>query len=482
MARGRHSKTFEGVNRRKVLAGLGTAGFAGLAGCSGGGDPTTATPSPSGGGDGDTTTANTTTADSGEWPDLSGQEVHFLVDETSDAFRNFFSNVASDFNEATGGEVRMEYQATGGDAEDRLAQLLQAGDPPEILLSSVSQSAQLAAQGLAAPVNDAYNAVVDQFGEPTAKLEWEGDQYMMPFGSNIGMFWYRTDIYNEAPTTWETLLSEGQRIEEEEDDIHGTALLRGSGFCTELQLMAYAYSNEAFVCENNGGTDINVIMDEGSNRDNWVEVLEFMQDLDGISGGNEDIGCGGSSALANENAAHAWWIGVRQKNQAILQERPFAEDIAACQQPGPGTEAALTNALNDGLITYDGADNEAAQTYMEFFAQPEYFTQIMAITPLHIIPPFPGIFEVPEVAEQIDNLPDVWSDHDIQAMKSAKDNAISLAQETEPTNPFGGAIFGSRLLSDVLYDATIEGNEPEAVIDEYAPQIQQAVDDARSSL
>jgi len=459
------------VNRRRVLAGLGAAGFAGIAGCSGG-DPTAT----------DSSGGPTVTSEEGEWPDLSGQEVHFMVDETSDPWRNFFSTVASDFKAATGAEVRMEYQATGGDAEDRLAQLLQAGDPPEILLSSVSQSAQLAAQGVAAPVNDAFNAVVDRYGEPRQQMQWEGDQYMMPFGSNIGMFFYRTDVYDEPPSTWETLLSEGRRIEEEDNGMHGTSLFRGTGFCTELQLMSWAYSNEAWVCENNGGTDVNVIIDEGSNRDRWVEVLGYMQDLHTISGGNEDINCNGSTAIANENAAHGWFVGSRQKNQAIVQEKDFAENVALIQQPGPGQEAALTNGLTDGLITYKGADNQAAQTYMEFFAQPKYFTQIMSLTPLHIIPPFEGIFDIPEVEEQLANLPDAWTDQDIQVMRDATEDYITMAGETDPTNPFGGAIYGSRILSDVLYDATIEGQDPGSVIDEYAPQIQEAVDEVKESL
>ncbi|WP_137285366.1 ABC transporter substrate-binding protein [Halorussus salinisoli] len=454
--------TSDQVNRRNVLKGLSVTGLGSIAGCTGGGA---------------SVGQETTTTVEGDWPDLSGQEVHFLVDETSDAFRNFFSNVGSDFQAATGATVRMEYQATGGSAEERLAQLLQSGDPPEVLLSSVSQSALFAVRGIAAPVNEAFQAATDRYGEPRQRMQYQGDEYMMPFGSNIGMFWYRTDLYDEAPTTWESLLQGAQNVQEN-TDLNGTALLGGTSFCTELQLMSFAYSAGANVAENNDG-DINVIMAEGSNRDRWIQTLSYLQDLKSFSGGNEDIGCEGSTVLANENSAHAWWVGSRPKNQCVVQDRPFAGDVAAVQQPGPGTEGALTCGLTDGLITFQDADVEAAQTYMEFFAQPKYFTQIMAITPIHIIPPFPGIFELPAVQQQLNELPDVWTDHDIQTMKNATENYTTLADETDPPNPYSGAIYGSNILSDIMYDATINQRDPAAIVDEYAPQIQNVVDQAQ---
>lgn len=460
------------VNRRKILKGLGATTLVSISGCVGGDDD-----DGDGDGDGDGGADSTPMTDNGDWPDLSGSEVHFLVDETSDAFRSFFDDIGSDFNDATGAEVRMEYQATGGSLEERLSQLLQTGDPPEVILSSLSQSALLALDGVAAPVNDAYQTVVDRYGDSRERMRFEGDDYMMPFGSNIGMYWYRTDLYEQAPSTWETLLEEAQRVEEN-TDTHGAAVLGATSFCTELMLMGYAFSANANVAENNDG-DINVIMSEGSNRDNWVEVLSFLQDLQQYSGGLEDVGCGGSTVLADETSAHAWWVGSRPKNQCVVQERPFAEDVTAVQQPGPGEEAALTCGLTDGLITFEQADVEAAKTYMEFFAQPQYLTRLAGITPIHIIPPFPGIWENEQFQAALDDLPDVWSDQDIETMRRGSENYQTLATETTPPNPYAGAIYGSNLLSDIVFDVTIQGRDPGAVIDEYAPQIQDAVDEAQ---
>jgi maltose-binding protein MalE len=462
-----------------MLKGIGATTLVGIAGCTesgGGGGGGTETETTTAGGGGMTTTS-TTGGGEGDWPDLSGSEVHFLVDETSDAFRSFFDTVGSDFTEATGADVRMEYKATGGSLEERLSQLLQAGDPPEVILSSVSQSALLAVEGAAAPVNEAYQAVADRYGDARERMQFQGDDYMMPFGSNIGMYWYRTDMYEEAPSTWESLLSGAEQVSENYDT-NGAAVLGATSFCTELMLMGYAYSAGATVAENDEGT-INVTMADGSNRDNWVEVLSFLQDLKEHSAGLEDVGCEGSTVLADETSAHAWWVGSRPKNQCVVQEKDFADQVAAVMQPGPGTEGALTCGLTDGLITFKQANVEAAQAYMEFFAQPQYLTRLASITPIHIIPPFPGIWENDQFQAALEDLPDVWTDQDIEMMRMGSENYQTLATETSPPNPYAGAIYGSNILSDIVYDATIQGRDPEAVIDEYAPQIQQAVDDAQ---
>jgi multiple sugar transport system substrate-binding protein len=469
------------IDRRKILKGLGTTTLVGLSGCIGDGDDSgddgSGDDASGDDGSGDDGSGDDGSGDDGDWPDLSGDEVHFLVDETSDSFKSFFGDIGSDFNDATGAEVRMEYQATGGSLEERLSQLLQSGDPPEVILSSLSQSALLAVDGAAAPVNEAYQAVADRYGDSRERMQLDGDDYMMPFGSNLGMFWYRTDLYEEAPATWETLLEQAQQVHEN-SDLNGTAVLGATSFCTELMLMAYAFSADANIAENNDG-DINVIMGEGSNRDNWIEVLSFLQDLKQYSGGLEDVGCGGSTVLADENSAHAWWVGSRPKNQCVLQDRPFAEDVSAVLQPGPGEEGALTCGLTDGLITFKQANVEAAKTYMEFFAQPQYLTRLAGITPIHIIPPFPGIWENEQFQAALEDLPDVWSDHDIETMRQASENYQTLATETSPPNPYAGAIYGSNILSDIVFDVTIQERDPEAVIDEYAPQIQSAVDEAQ---
>lgn len=445
--------------RRRVLKAIGGGGALGTVGLT--------KPSP------------VTDVQDGDWPDLSGTTLTFLTDESNDTFREFFSDVGDAFNEATGATVEMDYQAVGGSVEERLAQLLQAGDPPDIYMSSVSQASLLAFQGAAAPVNDPVSTVIDEYGEPRDRLQYQGDDYLMPIWSNIGIVWYRTDLYDEPPTTWESSLQGAEQVNQQ-DGMSGAFVPAGQSFCTDLMLLGYVYSNGGTVTENQG-EDVQVVMDQGQNRERWVETLSHLQELHQYSPQNSDAGCSQmSQSIASETAAQAWYVGSRPKNQSILQDKEFAANIAPTLQPAPdGNEDSMTNGLTDGLITFQQASNpEAAKVYMEFFAQPEYMTRLAFITPLHNITPFPGIIQSDPFQEQLENLPDVWSQEDIETTLTAAENYKTLATETGNLNPFAGAIYNSRKLSELMFDITVRGNDPGEMVDRYAQEIQQVVDDA----
>lgn len=453
-----------GPKRRTVLRSIGAAGVLGTTTLSG-----------------YATTGGRYRQD-GDWPDLSGTTLHFLTDESNDTFREFFTNVGNAFNEATGAEVRMDYQAVGGSVEERLVQLLQSGDPPDVYMSSVSQASTLTAQGAAAPVNSAVNAVIDQYGEPRERLQYQGDDYLMPIWSNIGISWYRTDLYEEAPTTWEQSLQGAEQVSQQ-DGMNGAFVPAGQNFCTDLMLLGYVYSNGAVLTENQGG-NVQVAMDNNANRQKWIDALAHLQNLHQYSPQNSDAGCSQmSQALASEAAAQTWYVGSRPKNQSILQNKEYAGNIAPTLQPIPqGRDNAVTNGLTDGLITFKQADNpEAAKTYMEFFAQPDYMTELAFITPLQNIVPFPGIIQSDTFQQRLENLPEVWTDEDIETTLTAAQNYKTLATESDTLNPYAGAIYSSRKLSEMMFDVTVRGNDPASVVDQYANEIQQVIDESSIS-
>jgi multiple sugar transport system substrate-binding protein len=70
-------------------------------------------------------------------------------------------------------------------------------------------TAEYAAQGWLLDVSDFISENGDQFIESTVDTtEYEGKNYAVPFNSNAGFIYYRTDQVDQAPEDWETLYEE----------------------------------------------------------------------------------------------------------------------------------------------------------------------------------------------------------------------------------------------------------------------------------
>ncbi len=450
------------VNRRNVLKTVGGVGVGmGLTGCLGGG------------------------GDGGDGGGGGGNEVHFLTDESSDAFQEFFSTVKKDFESETDYTVNMEYAGVGGSAEDRLAQLNQAGDPPEIFLTGASQAALFLNQDAIAPVSTAFDSIAERFGEPTDswRLRSDGDDYIAPLWGNIGITWYRKDLWSDkTPDTWDKLKSGAESVDSS-SDVRGSFVPAGTDICTDLYVLGWAYSNGARVCTREGG-DVTVSMADGDNRQRWVETLSFLQDLHQYSPKNSDAGCSQmSQALATESAANTWYVGSRPKNQPVTQGKSFASEISAVNQPTPEAgQDPTTVALAEGLVTFAGANTEAANEYIDFLFQPSYLNEIYFLTPLHNVPAFPEISETKGYQNKLEDVISntAFTQADVEATNTAAKNVVTLASETSPPNPYSGAILGSRKLSELIYDVTVGGKAPADALETRAAEIQSAVDDARS--
>jgi|APHM01.1.fsa_nt_gi ABC-type sugar transport system, periplasmic component len=449
-----------GVNRRQLLKTVGSTGLIiGSAGCS--------------------------SSNESDGSNVSESEVHFLTDESSDPFRDFFATVKEDFESETDYTVRMEYAGVGGSAEDRLAQLTQSSDPPEVFLTGSSQAARFLNQEAIAPISDAFSSIAERLGEPedNVRLQTNNNDYIAPLWGNIGINWYRTDIWGgNSPDTWSGLL-EGAKNIDESSDMTGSFVPAGTDICTDLYLLGWAYSNGARVCARENGR-VSVVMNSGNNRQRWVETLRYLQNLHQYSSNNSDAGCSQmSQALASESSAQSWYVGSRPKYQSISQGKEFADKISATTQPTPETEQdPMTIALAEGLVTFANSNTTAANEYIDFLFQPKYLNEIYFLTPLQNVPAFPEVTETQGYQDRINNVVSetAITRKDIDTTNTASENIITLASETDPPNPYSGAILGSRKLSELVYDVTVGNSSPEEALETRASEIQDAVDEARN--
>ena len=192
--------TREEINRRRVLSGAGVGLAGAMAGCIGGG----------GGGD---------------------DEVHFITDYYNDSWEQLWGELESEFEDETDIQMNIEEGGMSGTQEGRLAQLIQAGNPPDANTSTFDQVADIWATDQLETVNDVVSSIEEVNGslmDGGAFLGEEDNIFQIPHGNYISNFQYRQDVYDELgleePETFQDVLDNAQAIDESDMDIRGYGL------------------------------------------------------------------------------------------------------------------------------------------------------------------------------------------------------------------------------------------------------------------
>ncbi|WP_423750847.1 extracellular solute-binding protein [Salinirarus marinus] len=479
------------AKRRTWLKTVGAAGTVGLAGCSGGGGGSSGDGGGSSGGNGGGSSGGgssgggssdgTTTGSSGEWPDLSGKEVHFVTDEASDTSKQFWNGVASDFEEATGASTKMEYVGIGTGGIERITQLIQAGDPPEIFTMNASNASTFRSEGVLAPVDEAFDQFTEVTGQPEdqATVEVNGNQWFVPLWFNTVCYYYRSDLSDIVPDTWEKAQQYAQEVDEADNGVRGTYVPAGPGAHVCYRIMAWMYSNGGSFMQWNNDR-IEVAYDSGENRTKLVEALNYIKERQQYSPNASDSNyTTWTNAIPNEVAGSSAYVGFRPVVQSVANNRSFTDSVEVV--PGMPSAPGGTNrsvAASDGMGTFKGADQEAARAFINFTLQEEYLTQIyMMLTPVHNVPAFPEFRSSSTYQDALKGL----EGYPMDAIKSYQEDVKfkTRPNDTDPPNPYAGASYNSPPFYNMQVDLLVKDRSPEAVIDEYAPQHQEVIDEAQ---
>src|SRR5688500_14690932 len=174
----------------RLLAVLAAMVMLAIAGCGGGGDD-------DGGGAADAEKVGQAKA--------SGNVTWCIGKDTTGAF----GTVVDNFNKANpDATVKLLELPEAADEQRRLQiQRLRAKNTEcDVLGMDVIWTAEYAAQGWLKDVSDFISQNGDKFITSTVDTtEYEGKNYAVPFNSNAGFMYYRTDEVDSAPKDWETL-------------------------------------------------------------------------------------------------------------------------------------------------------------------------------------------------------------------------------------------------------------------------------------
>lgn len=451
-------------HRRTVLKAMGASSIAGLSGC---------ISAITGGNSGESGDDWSPSVD--EWPDYSGQSMRIVTDECSDVFKNVWNDAFNKFEEKTGAKVTLECGSEGQSIQERIIQLIQADDPPELFPTTITQASQLQNQGGIAPVTDLVDTVTERLGSPNEKafLKVDGEDYTIPFFAIPYTQWYRDDIVDSKPDNWDEIQSWVQEAQGSDEVTNPTLLPSSTHWCSELAAQCFLVPNDATMASRNDNGEIEIVIDKGENRDRWIETVEYRKELQQYSGSGSDIGCSERiNALHTESAAHTTYGGARPKIQAIERNRDFHKSIRAAQIPGPDG-SGKNFGLYKSLVTFQGANTAMAKTFLNrFIYKKDYYTRYLGIQNAPVYPQQKKDINMRKV------LPDSYTKEDIESWKAATE-VNPPAQQTSPPNPYVDAIFTTRPGSTAVSLVVNEGMSPADAVDQVAKDAREALEQAR---
>jgi multiple sugar transport system substrate-binding protein len=366
------------LSRRRAIAAAGAMGATGLAGCTGGGDDGGV-----GGNDGGSD-GNDSGSDGGGDTEQPGGEFLFLTDYNNEAWQaKWEKTLTPAFEEESNYEVRMEYSGFSGSQESRLANLIQSGDPPALQSSTFEQVGDLWASSQLSNVGDVVAAAEENSGELIGRPYHEGDRYWeLPHGAYVGVFMYRTDVYDElgleVPTSFQDVLENARAIDESSTDIRGYGLAGSKvgkahdEFQTYLNNMGVAelqFANPD--AENLAEAEVEVWFPE----EEIVTLLEFQKELAQYSPDPTGIGWGSSirnyigGQFAQQYHLNSWPAGAAGgAGVDAIAENTAVAPMPLWEEGGITKEdSMLSNPTMDGHHLFEEATSrEGGREFLEF--------------------------------------------------------------------------------------------------------------------
>ncbi|MFW5911454.1 MAG: ABC transporter substrate-binding protein [Halolamina sp.] len=418
--------------RRRFVGAAGATATIGLAGCMGGGG--------------------------------SSDTIRYLSDRGDSS--DVVDDIISEFEDEHDYTVEVTYTSRGTSTDEELSQMLAAGNPPDLVFDTSADAYRYQRDGDLATVTEA----VQDVGLPDP-VNVDGDSYFAPTMVEPLMGWYRTDLYEENPTTFETWQSEAQRVTEDED-IDGFVVPTGGTNHADTFTTQHLWQNDVEIY---GGPsdDIEVTIDQGDNRDRAIEAYEWIQSMNEYapngSGWEWDDG---TQALQQENAAALMSVGGLPI-LTIRENRPdLVENLAPTPYPIPeGGEQDKWWAYMEGhVVRNDGEATEGAQEFTRFFSESDRFLDFVLAAPLFQWPPTEELMESDEMQEN-----EVLAEHQ-DAVDLVRDNwdafttVLATGDEGAP-NLVAADAYSEQLFGQSAEQMIVGGNSPEETVDWIAEEL-----------
>lgn len=216
-------------------------------------------------------------AEESEGSDVSGKVVFAHQNDTTGAI----TAMVEAFNEQYP-NIEVEEQVLPGASDDvkksLMTTLAAGGSDIDVIEADSIWVSQFAAAGWLEDVTEYVEADSDQYlGGPLQTCYYNDTAYAWPSYTDVGLLYYRSDIIETPPTTWDELVEMCKEYQGQDGIEYGFVFQAFQGEPTSCNMLEFI--------KQNGGHDLDENGEFSMNNDNTIEALEYVESLisDGIS-------------------------------------------------------------------------------------------------------------------------------------------------------------------------------------------------------
>lgn len=297
----------------------------------------------------------------GEITFVSANDQTGALDNMIAAFNEVYPNVVVNHESLPG---------ASDDIKESLMTSLAAGDSsPDVFECDIIWVSQFAAAGWLEDVTDDIEAISDQYlAGPLSTVYYNDRAYAYPDYTDVGLLYYRSDIIDTPPTTWDELVELANQYVGKDGIEYGYLFQMFQGEPTSCNMLEFI--------KQNGGQDL-VDGEFKLNSDNSVAALEFVEEL--ISSGISPEGVlthkpADSRAIFEEGKALFMrnWTSAYELTQTEEGSQVVGKVGVAALPVGPdGSSSSGTLGGWTFAINAFSEEKEAAKAFAEFMSSYE---------------------------------------------------------------------------------------------------------------
>ena len=302
--------------------------------------------------------SNQNTDIEGEITFVSANDQTGALDDMIAAFNEVYPNVVVNHESLPG---------ASDDIKESLMTSLAAGDSsPDVFECDIIWVSQFAAAGWLEDVTDDIEEISDQYlAGPLSTVYYNDRAYAYPDYTDVGLLYYRSDIIDTPPTTWDELVELANEYVGTNGIEYGYLFQMFQGEPTSCNMLEFI--------KQNGGVDL-VDGEFKLNSENSVEALNFVEEL--ISSGISPEGVlthkpADSRAIFEEGNALFMrnWTSAYELTQTEEGSQVVGKVGVAALPVGPnGTSSSGTLGGWSFAINAYSEEKEAAKAFAEFMS------------------------------------------------------------------------------------------------------------------
>jgi multiple sugar transport system substrate-binding protein len=394
--------------------------------------------------------------------------VVFISEESNPKAIAVYDKINADFEKESGIKVTMEYPGFR-DIAKRVATLIAAGTPPEIVWYGAGQAMNLAIENQLADVGD----LVKTFNVPdNQRMVYKGADRSVPTSQQFVYGWYRKDLFQqkglEAPKSWNDYLKVAGALNNP-PQMYGCIVPSAETGASTLLLETMFMKNDVHWFEWNGGKkQYEVALDQGQQKKRAVETLDYLHELHKFSPEASNYNWAElMSTYVAEKAATSWYVGARLLEQVNANNARIADATVPFDLPKKITDHYYLSI--QGFHVLEKTNVDGAKKYVSFFLKHPDVIQWYHAVPLHIVPASRDMLRSAKYQDH----PVIQKRMDVLTfLDSIWGKGVPLYYwDGKELNQHIGLYHNENLAGWMLAMRNIKGMKSEAVVDEAAGQV-----------